>query len=293
MHLHHLPGRALRITALSLLSLPLYPAGTRAQEATLFFKQNCTSCHTIGGGPLTGPDLKGVTQRRDRAWLVPFVLNPKGVIDAGDPVAAKLFQEARGAVMPTVFGITRERVESLLDLIEAESKLDRSQFAGVQISDRPFTADDVEQGREYFLGLRRLANGAPACVSCHHVDGTVGLGGGKLGPDLTKVYERLQGRKQLAAWLAAPATPTMAPVFKQHPLQPEEILALAAYFDQEARDGQEREDSVAALNFFLLGLGGTVAGLAVFDWVWRRRFRAVRRVLVDGVISGGHGYTQM
>ena len=29
------------------------------------FKTNCTACHTIGGGRLVGPDLIGVTNKRN------------------------------------------------------------------------------------------------------------------------------------------------------------------------------------------------------------------------------------
>ena len=38
----------------------------QAQEAEDFFRQNCVSCHTVGGGRLTGPDLKNVTGRKER-----------------------------------------------------------------------------------------------------------------------------------------------------------------------------------------------------------------------------------
>ena len=42
-------------------------AGTlRGQETAQYFRQNCASCHTIGGGRLTGPDLKDVTKRKER-----------------------------------------------------------------------------------------------------------------------------------------------------------------------------------------------------------------------------------
>jgi mono/diheme cytochrome c family protein len=271
-----------------LLAETTTPAG--AQEAADFFKQNCASCHTIGGGRLTGPDLKDATKRKDRDWLANFIANPKGVIDGGDPYAQQLAQEARGVVMPTLFGLSRDRIESLLNLIEAESKLPRSQFAGVQISSRPLTAEDVARGRELFLGLKRLGNGGAACISCHTVQGVGALGGGKLGPDLTRVYERMQDRKQLAAWLSAPATPTMQPVFKTHPLESEEILSLVAFFEQSAKEGRE-DDSPSALRFFLLGLGGAGSGLAVFDALWRRRFRGVRRVLVhsDTGLNGEPG----
>jgi mono/diheme cytochrome c family protein len=69
-----------------------------AQQPTDFFQQNCTSCHTIGGGRLTGPDLKDVAKQKDRAWLERFVQNPKAMLDGGDPYALQLQQDARGVV---------------------------------------------------------------------------------------------------------------------------------------------------------------------------------------------------
>jgi mono/diheme cytochrome c family protein len=260
-----------------LLAWAIVPAG--AQETATFFKQNCASCHTIGGGRLTGPDLKNVTQEKDRDWLARFLLDPKAMIDSGDPYAHKLLQEARGVVMPTVAGMNREKAEALLDLIEAESKLERSAFAGVQVPTKPFTEEEIEQGRNIFRGQQRLADGGPACISCHTLYGVAALGGGRLGPDLTTVYERMEGRKGLAAWLAAPPTLTMQPIFKQHPLRSEEIIPLVAYLEDAARKGGEA-DSLDPLNFFLLGLTGTVGSLAIFQAVWKNRFQAMRRPLV-------------
>ena len=256
--------------------------GTAAaqQDAGAFFKQNCTSCHTIGGGRLTGPDLKDVGSRRDRAWLVQFLQSPKAMIDSGDPYATKLQQEARGVVMPNIAGMNPQQAQALLDLIAAESKLPRSQFAGLQISDRPLTTVDIDKGKQIFRGEQALGNGGPACISCHTVKGLTLLGGGRLGPDLTRVFERLQGRKGLAAWLASPASPTMAPVFKEHELQPEEILSLIALFEDSAKKGGQ-DDTTSLLNFFLLGVGGMVVCLISLDTVWKKRFRGVRRSLVQ------------
>jgi len=257
------------------------PVVTEAQESAAFFKQNCYSCHTIGGGRLVGPDLKGVTTRKDRDWLVRFILNPQAMIDRGDPYAKQLHEEARGVVMPQVAGLTRDRANQLLDMIEAESALEKSQFEGVKFSDRPFTAVDVELGRRLFTGTQRLKNGGPPCMSCHTVRGLTLLGGGRLGVDLTKVSERIGGRKPLSAWLVSPATVTMQPVFKKHPLEAEEILPLVAYFEHAAKQAGD-DDSVAPLAFFLMGLGGMVLILGLFDVLWKNRFRAVRRPLVSG-----------
>lgn len=275
-------GRAgLGAVILLLISTP-----AAAQVPAQFFRQNCTACHTIGGGRITGPDLKDLSARKDRQWLVKFILNPKAVIDAGDPYANQLLQDARGVMMPSLPGTNQALAEALLDLIDAESKQDRSQFAGLQLTDRPFTPADIQRGHDLFTGQARLATSGPPCLSCHSVGGVGALGGGKLGPDLTLVYERLQGRKGLGTWLSAPATPTMQTVFKTTPLAPEEIEPLLAFFEDSAKRRAEA-DPVAPLTFFLLGLGGAVFGVVVFDLAWQRRFRSVRRRLVDGVTLRG------
>lgn len=258
----------------------LFAVSAQAQDAADFFRQNCMNCHTVGGGRLTGPDLKNVTQRKDRQWLVKFLQDPKAMIESGDAYAQKLQGEARGVVMPTVAGMSPERAQLLLDMIEAESKLAKSQFAGLQISTRPFTLREIDEGRAYFVGDTKLTAGGPACISCHTVRGLPGLSGGRLGPDLTLAYERLQGRKGLAQWLLAPASQTMQPIFKKRALRAEEILPLVAYLEAAAKQGGQ-DDSASLVNFFLLGLGGMVVGLVSLDALWKRRFRSVRRPMVQ------------
>lgn len=248
-------------------------------EAAQDFRLNCMSCHTIGGGRITGPDLKDVESRKDRAWLVRFIQNPKQAIDSGDPYAVRLRDEARGVIMPTLPGMTKERAERLLDLITAESKLERSQFAGLVIPETPFTPEDIAQGKALFLGNLRAQEGGPPCLSCHSVAELSGFGGGRLGPDLTLAFERLGGRKGLAQWLSAPATPTMQSLFAKKPLASSEVLAVVAFLEDSAkRGGQVRAET--PLEFFLMGVGGLVLVLWVFGAVWRFRFRAVRVPLV-------------
>jgi len=273
------------VTALAglLFAIGSFPAG--AQDRVDDFKTHCVSCHTIGGGRLVGPDLKNVTERKDRAWLTRFIVDPLGIINSGDPYAIQLRDEARGALMTAVPGMTAERATNLLDLIEAESALEKSQFVGLQLSDRPFTEYDVTRGRELFLGTARLANRGAACVSCHQVNGLGYLAGKKLGPDLNEVYERLNGRKGLATWLSAPATPTMQSVFADYPLDSEEILPLVAFLADQAEAPPESSQG-ATLIFVLLGLAGTVLTLLLFDVVWRKRLRGVRAPMVHGLAEG-------
>ena len=270
----------LRIIFNLLLLAAFSGAWASAQDAAEIFLRSCASCHTIGGGRLTGPDLKGVEDRRDRQWIIDFVLDPAAKIASGDPVALQLQQEARSVVMPKISGLNRAQVEAILELIKTEGANPDSRFKGAQVSDRPFTPADVAQGQAIFMGTMKLTNGGAACMSCHTVSGIGGLGGGRLGPDLTKVYERLQGRKNLSSWLFAPATTTMQPVFNQHPLTSDEILPLVALFESSAKSGEQASD-VGLVYFFLLALGGTCLGLVFFETTWKHRLRTVRQALIQ------------
>ncbi len=252
-----------------------------SEEAGEFFKRNCASCHTIGGGRLAGPDLKGALSRRDAAWLATFIVDPKAVIDSGDPYARKILGDARGVVMPAAPGLTRPVADKLVALIAYESKLEKSKFAGTTVSDRPLTAADVVRGRALFFGEEPLKNGGPACNSCHTSISAGGFGGGRLGPDLSAAFARLEGRKALAAWLMAPPGPTMSPLYNEHAPDGEEALALTAFLKDEAAHGVDAART-SALDFLLAGGAGAAVLLALMDALWRRRFRAVRRPLTTG-----------
>jgi mono/diheme cytochrome c family protein len=280
----------LAIATLAAAASAALAADPPSEETIAYFKQNCASCHTIGGGRLTGPDLKNVTQRRTREQLAKFIPDPKSAIDGGDPYLVKLWNDANGVYMPPPPGITPERAQKLLDLIEAESALEKSQFAGGTLSDRPLTDADVERGRAIFEGSLPLVNGAPACIACHGVEGAPGFGGGRLGPDLTGVFARLGGRKALGAWLTAPQSVTMTPVFRGREMKEHEILGLVAYLKERAENGSPAVLSApptavpagaGRFEFLVAGVGGLLAALAVFDFLWRNRFRSVRRAMVE------------
>lgn len=286
-----------RITALLfvgyLFSAPLARESV-AQDAAAYFKSNCASCHTIGGGRLTGPDLKDVSSRakeagKDRDWLVSYILDPQRMINSGDPYAAQLLQEARGVVMPMVPGIDAAQAAALLDLIDAESLLEESQFKGSAVSSEPFTARDVQRGWALFTGSEKFKNGATMCMACHRMSGVGGLGGGNLGPDLTRVYERglytTGGRAVLGAWLASPATPAMQHLLKDKPLEADEVHAIVALMEDRAAKSQPVLMEASMVSFAIFGVLGSLLTLVLFDSVWKTRFRSVRRTMVNDSIA--------
>ena len=71
----------------------LFAPDTFSQDGELLFTQNCTACHTIGGGPLVGPDLKGVSEKYEESWLLKFIQSSQTMVKAGDEQAVATFQQ--------------------------------------------------------------------------------------------------------------------------------------------------------------------------------------------------------
>jgi mono/diheme cytochrome c family protein len=77
----------------------------------------CAACHTIGKGKLVGPDLKGVNDRHDEAWLLSFIKASQTMVKNGDPVAVKLFEENNKIPMPDN-NLTDDQIRGILSYIK-------------------------------------------------------------------------------------------------------------------------------------------------------------------------------
>lgn len=268
------------------VSLSLAAASAYAQSGDVLFDQNCSICHQIGGSPSAdAPDLKGVTARLDRAWLVRFVLDPEGVTKGGDAYAVALAARYGGTVMPPPEGLTRESVDAILSYVEQRSGgAPAAALPGAPaVAQAPtFTADEVARGRALYAGDARLSARGPSCFACHEAAVAPPIGSGALGPSLAGVSARLKGAKGVATWLTNPPTPVMRTTYRAAPLAQEEARALAAFFGERDMAGGATASprAPAALRFVSLAAGVTALGFAAIGATWRRRFRAVRRPLV-------------
>lgn len=256
----------------------------RAEQGEAIFQKNCSACHTVGGGPSAGPDLAGVTSRRDHAWLVRIITSPEALLDSGDPVAKKLLEEFRGLRMPD-FGISKEEAEAVLAYLAAGSASSGAPAPGPQaaVEEKSAADGDPEIGRFLFSGSTRFRNGGAACLACHTVAGLPGEGR-TLGPDLTRTYSDY-GDKAITAVLAEFPFPSMKPIFDTHRLTPEEQVHLKAFL----RVSAEREPAGEKGGFLLFGIGGGLLLIGVAHVLWRNRLTEVRRPLTRRKAGTGGG----
>jgi cytochrome c551/c552 len=102
-----------------------YDVGPRAGEspvaealaekgAALFKSKGCTACHAYGKR-LTGPDLKGVTQRRTTKWMEQQILHPE-IMTKEDPISRELM--AQYALQMSNQGLTPDEATSVIEYLK-------------------------------------------------------------------------------------------------------------------------------------------------------------------------------
>jgi cytochrome c len=105
------------------LATSQYDDGPRAAEGSvdmtmaaagekLFTTRGCTACHAYGK-KLTGPDLKGVTTRRTKVWMMNQIMSPE-VMTRTDPIAHRLKVESNNLQMLNLH-LTQSEAQSLVE----------------------------------------------------------------------------------------------------------------------------------------------------------------------------------
>ena len=243
-------------------------------EPAMYFQNKCMSCHTVGQGDDVGPDLKGVTKKRDKKWLIRFIQESQSMIEEGDPVANELFAKYKNKKMPDQ-ELDDDEVEELLAYIDSgnvKAAVDKLKSA---LDANPF---EIEKGRKLFVGQVPFANGGPSCLSCHTAGDAGFLGGGGLGPDLTNVYTSYND-KGLSKVIKKVSFPTMVRLYKKHPLKDDEAYQVKSYL--WSIDRAEKVDHGFGKKFFFLGLIGFILVLGIFDLTWKGRIKKTRRPFQD------------
>jgi len=101
------------------------------KDGQRLFQSRCSACHTIGQGDKMGPDLLGVTDRRERAWLTRYISAPEQLLAAGDPIATALYNKYKKVGMPNL-RLSSNEVTELLSYLDARGNAPREKAQAKQ-----------------------------------------------------------------------------------------------------------------------------------------------------------------
>lgn len=114
-----------RLQRHSMANLPGYTKNgkvlAQADPGEDLFKTRCTACHTIGEGDKIGPDLIGVVNQRDRAWLERWLREPDVMLKEKDPVANALFLKYNKVPMPNL-KLDQKNINDLIEYLDKKSQ---------------------------------------------------------------------------------------------------------------------------------------------------------------------------
>ncbi|MBE9502831.1 MAG: c-type cytochrome [Proteobacteria bacterium] len=128
---------------------------------------------------------------------------------------------------------------------------------------------DVAAGKALFTGGQSFENGGPPCISCHSAGDSLGaLGGGSLGPNLTKVWEDNPYFIDVN-WINDEGVPVMGSVFSRRNVTEDEVQHLQAFF---ASVTQQSSASYTG-KFVIISIIGAVVLLIIYSILWSGRYR--------------------
>lgn len=188
---------------------------TVASAGAALFNQTCVACHTIGGGDRTGPDLKDVGKRREKAWLAKWLKDPIGMGQT-DPIGKELLAKFKNVPMPAP-GFNDKQIDDVLAYIETESAK-----PPVLVPMPTLPAAEFEAAKQVYFAR---------CAGCH---GT--LRAGATGPKITPDVTRTRTLEVLEGILTNGTAAGMPAWGKEGILTADEIKQMAKFVQMEPPD---------------------------------------------------------
>ena len=94
-------------------------AQASVEQGEKIFKQNCTSCHSIGATKVVGPGMKGVMSRvPSEEWLKGWIKNNVAIIKSGDAYANKIYVENNKASMTVFNNLKDDEIASVIEYLK-------------------------------------------------------------------------------------------------------------------------------------------------------------------------------
>jgi mono/diheme cytochrome c family protein len=229
---------------------PEAPTVERDRAAGLYLMK-CAGCHSIGGGGLSGPDLKVSASRpRQTVW------------------------DAIKRMEKNVGPLGTEDIDLLADFLlgdDAASRLDAHRKQ-VQLHEAAsLEPGNPAKGQALFFGRARFDAGALACAACHQAGGR----GGNLAVPLEDAFTRI-GADALVSTTMAPGFPVMRAVYEPHPVTRQEAEHLVRYLESVAGAPQ----AARTIPLHLAGVAGSVVALLALGRAGGRRAAGTRARMV-------------
>lgn len=106
----------------SAVNIETSATGLEVSEETIksgmeLFNTKCASCHAIDRR-MTGPALKGVTDRHDMDWILKWVKNNQAFRESGDQAALAIYNEYNGAAMNIFEDLSDKDIKSIIMYVE-------------------------------------------------------------------------------------------------------------------------------------------------------------------------------
>lgn len=116
------------------------------------FNSNCAACHKLDGKS-TGPELRGVADKHEKAWLYKWIHNSSDMIKSGDPAAVKLFEEYNKAVMTSFPQLSTADID---DIIAYTSEVKAAPVAAAALPGAQANAGQGGSSNTVILGVLAL-----------------------------------------------------------------------------------------------------------------------------------------
>jgi mono/diheme cytochrome c family protein len=229
--------------------------------AAAAYAMKCIGCHTIGGGVLSGPDLKNSATYPRQTVLDAIKRMEKNV----GPISEADLTMMADFLLATDAATRLDAYRQQVQMREAAS----------------MAPPNAERGRALFTGRTAFANGGPACAACHQAGGR----GGNLAVSLEDAFTRL-GAEPLQATTETPGFPVMRAIYTPLPVTKQEAMHVVKYLEDVA----QKPTPPARMPMHLAGIGGTVLVLVLLGKSTARRVAGTRaRMVADACRRSDQG----
>ena len=86
-------------------------------QGEYMFRTRCAACHTVGKGDGVGPDLAGLSTRREKAWVARYLREPEKMLAEKDATAIALYEKYKQVRMPNLV-LSPDEMDAILGGIE-------------------------------------------------------------------------------------------------------------------------------------------------------------------------------